>query len=299
VEQRWEQAIATYSKLITDQITDATLLSKRAAAYIATEQWGLAKADWLRAIEIQPDLIGQAFDKFRRAEQWSTAAEFGQRLLEQKPDVSLRWLQLAPIVVLSGDQESYTALCKSILEQPFTTHEPAERAIKVCLLRAGTVDVSDLPGKTLAAALDDATAPAGFRPWGWSTRALLAYRSNDADTAVGYAVKSEKQKPGKLLHALNLSVLAMAQHELQHADEAQASLVEASQLIPRLNEYPGNKGHQDLLIAEILFREAEAKINGQNTDAAEKATPPDDSAEMPVEEQSKGIADEKKSDDGE
>ena len=35
--------------------------------------------------------------------------------------------------------------------------------------------------------------------------------------------------------------------------------------ITRLNENPANQGHHDLLIAEIPFREAEAKIGGKIT----------------------------------
>jgi hypothetical protein len=60
----------------------------------------------------------------------------------------------------------------------------------------------------------------------------------------------------------------MAQHELNHPDEAQTTVAEVSQLITRFNDDPSNKGHHDLLIAENLFHEAEAKIRGQKTSEA-------------------------------
>ena len=86
---------------------------------------------------------------------------------------------------------------------------------------------------------------------GWATRALLAYRSDDAESAVEYVAKSEDNNPTYFSHAMNLAVLAMAQHELDHPDEAAAALAEASQLITRLRENPNNQGHHDLQIAEI------------------------------------------------
>jgi len=59
---------------------------------------------------------------------------------------------------------------------------------------------------------------------------------------------------------MNLTILAMAQQELRHPDEARRAVDEAAQLIERLRA--GDRNHHDLLIAEILFREAEALIDG-------------------------------------
>ena len=94
-----------------------------------------------------------------------------------------------------------------------------------------------------------------------------------AESAVEYVAKSEGHNPTDFSHALNLAVLALAQHELGHPDEAAAALAEASQLITRLKETPNNKIHPDLLIAEVLIRESETKISGsdESKPAAEKA----------------------------
>lgn len=59
---------------------------------------------------------------------------------------------------------------------------------------------------------------------------------------------------------MNQAVLAMAHHNLDQANDAKVALEKASELITTLNK-AGNKGASDLLIAEILFREADAKIN--------------------------------------
>jgi hypothetical protein len=74
--------------------------------------------------------------------------------------------------------------------------------------------------------------------------------------------ESEKNKPGGPTRALNLAVLALAQHQLQHPLEAQAALKEALQLIASLRELPDQKNHHDVLIAEILIREAQTIIKG-------------------------------------
>ncbi len=210
-----------------------------------------------------------AFDSFRTAERWNEAAEFGRKLAELKPGDSMRWLRVAPVMVRAGD-EDYVAFCKWIVEQPADTPELAERAIKACLLQAGVVDIADLPTAALTKPLDEGNAPKGIPPWGWATRALLAYRSGDVESAVKFVTRSEELTPPDFAHAMNLAVLALAQHQLQHPDEARKALEEASQLVIHLKDDSKNKGHHDLLIAQILLREAEAKITGKA-----EPTPPD------------------------
>jgi hypothetical protein len=62
---------------------------------------------------------------------------------------------------------------------------------------------------------------------------------------------------------MNLAVLAMAQHRLQHPDEARRALEQGSQLRDRLQGEASNKGDPNLLIAQILLREAETLIHGK------------------------------------
>jgi tetratricopeptide (TPR) repeat protein len=288
-DEDWQRAIDIYSKLITDDTTDATLLARRAVAYIATEQWDLAKADWLRVIELQPDQLQQAFDAFCKAEQWSTAVELGQRLVEQTPDDSMLWLKVGAVIVLSGNENAYTEFCQWIARQPLEKVVFAERAIKSSLLRPSGFDIAALPVDTLTEALDSGTYPDWF--WGWQTRSMLAYRSGDAESAVKYVAKSEEHNPIEVAHATNQAILALAQHELGKSDEAKAALAEATLLITSLNKDPSNIHRHDLLIAEILFREAESKINGKTDSAAEtadssassdKTPPPTDSTDKDV-----------------
>jgi WD40 repeat protein/tetratricopeptide (TPR) repeat protein len=261
----WQRAIAEYSKLITDQMADANLLAKRAKVYEATQRWDLARADWRRAIEQQPDLAQATFDRYRLAERWSPAAEFGLMLAEQKPEDSLVWLHVAPVLVLAGDDADYPAYCRRIVEQfaESKSIDVPDKVVKACLLRPDAIELAKLPVDKFAASLDEGTAPDWYPVWAWGTHALLAYRSGDAESAVKYVTRSEELKPDDMPHALNLAVLAMAQHQLQHPDEARLALAEAVELTDRPQSEAGSNGDFDLLIAQILLREAQTLINGK------------------------------------
>ena len=107
------------------------------------------------------------------------------------------------------------------------------------------------------------------RQIGDQTGSLLAYRRGDADAAVSYANKSVSLNPGPLPHhALNLAILALAHHQLNHSKEAEKALAEGMLLNQRLKGDPNNRVHHDMLIPELLFREAEALINGKTQTVA-------------------------------
>jgi hypothetical protein len=76
-----------------------------------------------------------------------------------------------------------------------------------------------------------------------------------------YVASSEANAPSPNCHVLNLALLAQAEHERNRHAEARKALEDASQLFAKLRAFPSAKGDHDLLIAEILFREAEENIN--------------------------------------
>jgi tetratricopeptide (TPR) repeat protein len=240
---------------------DAAVLTKRAAAYLANGQWDLAHADWRKAVEQQPNLAYSAFDEFKRAERWSEAAEFGLKLIEQKPEDSLWWLKVASVLAMDGDATAYNDFCTRESRQFKKTKGgiSAERLCKICLLKADSINLAELPQDALTNSDGDATTSGG--PWFWGTQALLSYRRGDLKSAVKYVNKSNELNPSDSAYALNQAVLAMTQNQFHHPDEARHALDEASQLIARLKRDPKNKGDHNVLIAEILFHEAEEKIN--------------------------------------
>jgi WD40 repeat protein/serine/threonine protein kinase len=264
--KNWDQAIAEYSKIITPESTTGELLTKRATAYLAIEKWDLAQADWRRIVAQHPDQLLNAFNEFKNAERWKEAVEFGLQISKQNPDDTMVWLTLAPILVLADDQAAYFEFCGRMVQHFAKSEllEAPDRVLKATLLRANSIDLKLLPGNKLADSLDSDKAPNNLKPFFWGTRALFAYRSGDAESAVKFVAKSEAHKPTGFYHLLNLSVLAMAQHQLQRPEDARRSLAEASKLLVGLRAQKGNNRHHDLLIGQILFREAETLINAKS-----------------------------------
>jgi tetratricopeptide (TPR) repeat protein len=245
--------------------SDTALLAKRAAVYVAAEKWDLALAEWRQVVAHQPALMQSAYDQFQKADRFGEATEFGLQLVKAMPKDELVWLRVAPVLVLAGDQAIYSEFCDRMARQFAATKDPvvAERVVKAALLRPNSIDLGKLHGEILAKSLDDGTAPDWFPPWGFGSRALLAYRSGDAESAVKYMKRSEELKPDEIPHAMNLAVRAMAEHQLRHPEEARRALEAASQLINRLQADAKNKGNPDALDVQILYREAEALLSGK------------------------------------
>ena len=260
--ENWQPAIECLNQLITDKTTDATLLAKRGSAYISTEQWDLAKADWLRVIELQPGRLVEAFDAFRHAERWGIAAEFGVRLVEKRADLwSPSWLQVATMLTVAEDKTAYQQFCRR-MTQKFAESDlmmDADCVLKASLLWDGANEIGQ-PEADRLARLVDLESDRALRAWGWITQALLAYRRDDAALALDCVAKSEKEDPIDHGRALSRAILAMALHDLGRLDEARTALAESSRLITSLNEYDGPKNH-DVLFAEIIFREAKAQMS--------------------------------------
>jgi hypothetical protein len=170
------------------------------------------------------------------------------------------WVHVPPVAVQAEHDTIYPEVCRAILElyRKAPTPENFDRAFKACLLKPGAIDMSELPLNLLPTSLDMATVSSWLPSFFWSTRALLAYRSGDAELAVKNANQSEQHAPNDHCHALNLAVLAMAQHDLKQPEKARTALNEGQQLLTKLQA--GDRYNHDTLIAEILLREAEALI---------------------------------------
>ena len=410
-DKNWERAVANYSKFITAETTDATLLAKRAEVYEKLEQWDLAIADWTRASQLQPyvafqrfktdgaaswqlnltngaagsmevvdgtfvftttDVTGtdwhvaptvfslqfengveyvvrfkmkssdlcpvrvqssiehedwheiglgetfvstsefqdyefpfiahdvdpgknrfqlhvgakpgkvmlkefvilkkldaaqlqSAFDESIKRQSWNKAAEFALQLIQRNPKDTLLWLKAAPVLALADDPAIYSDFCGRMVAQFADSNDAlvVERTIKACLLRVNSIDLSKIPAEKLAKMMDEGTVSDALKIWGWVARAIWAYRIGDAESAVKYVANSEEHKPDDFAHAINLTVLAMARHQQKDPEAARQALDEASQVINRLKSDENNLANHDLLIAQILFREAEALINGK------------------------------------
>jgi len=259
----WHRAGEFYNNAITAETNDPQLLASRAKAFARADQWNPAKSDWQRAVALQPSLLQEAFDEFKRSSRWNDAAEFGLQVLELHPEETRSWLAIAPVLEQADDQAIYTDFCARLIERFADSGSPyqAEQIIKCCCLRPAMAEQAKQLAEKLNKVLDDGTAARDFQPWGWGTRALMAYRSGDSKSAVTFVTKSESLKPTEFAHALNLVILALARQQLRQPIEAKKSFDQASLAIQLLQADSKNSIHHDLLITQILLREAESLIN--------------------------------------
>lgn len=267
----------------SEQNTDASWLANRAEVFIIMQQWERARADFDRAIELDPDLIDRAFNLFAGADRWSEAADFGFPYIDVNPETELRWMNVAPVLVLSGDHKDYATFCVRVVEQFTATTDAgtSERATKIALLTPDAITVNSLPARPFVDSLENGTADEGSQPWFWATRALLALRTGDADAAVEYVSRSADHQPHEITRALSLSVLALAQHHQGNTVDAKFTLDKASLILEELKQNRTGLSLANLLIAEVLNREAEAKINGKSDSGDETLNEPEKSLRNP------------------
>ena len=92
----------------------------------------------------------------------------------------------------------------------------------------------------------------------WGLKALLAYRDDDAKSALEYLQKAHESDASDFAQAQNLIIRSLAEQTLGNSDVARESQQQAAEVIARLEQDPHNRGNADLLIAQILMREFQA-----------------------------------------
>ncbi len=191
-------------------------------------------------------------------QRWEEATEFGYKWVSAKPDDAIRWLVLAPTLVLESEPSKYETHCKAMLErfEDATVPRDVEKICKACCLVPDVVDATRLPVEPLAIALETETVDPVFVPWGWSTHALVALRSGRPEKALESVLNSEQSGPSPHAHVLNLAVSALAKVELGETGGALADFGKGSRGFAPLQANPQSVSLHDLLIASIILREA-------------------------------------------
>jgi len=224
------------------------------------------------AVEIEPEfpqVLLRRGSVRARLGQWKLAAEDYVKGLEVGTPEDLDWLRAAPLLVLAEDSMGYREHCTRMLAsaKDLDNLPATEQAIKACLLIPDQVPIGDLPLASLEQALDNGSAPNWFLAWGYTTRALAAYRKSEPEAALRWIAKAETtvahaENPN--LRALALTIKALAQHRLDQGGEARQSLDEAARMIdeelPKLATGSFTGGWHDWLIAEVIRREADKLI---------------------------------------
>ena len=211
-----------------------------------------------------------------RRGQWKEATADLSKLLELDPSGVHEHLQLAVLLVETGDLEAYRAHCRKMLSRFSGTNDDAgtlDQTAKACLLVPGSVlgpeSASQLVDKAVTLGKDNA-----WFSYLQMDKGLAEYRRGQYASAVDWMRKviGQPMSVGRSLPAWQrdtaaYSVLAMAQHQLKQTDEARAALAQALELaqtkLPQVGHDNLEQDWVDWLIAHILLREAKALVNGE------------------------------------
>jgi WD40 repeat protein len=251
--------------------TLADLLILRGEEHAALGQSDEANDDWRSALELDESVLQRSMDRLRRAGKWRAAARLGLYYLEQEPTDRIRWLNVAPLLVMAEDEQGYREFCDAMVKQfsDTTDQTQAENTCRACLLLPDAVDVSKLPVKVFADPLDAGTTRERLRPWAWAARALVAYRSGDSDLASKYLQKGWATKPRQRARALYHAITALKRHRQGDSDGAREDLGKVRRMLDqRLPSAEPSELH-NWLIPQILADEAEGLLNdeGESSEA--------------------------------
>ena len=224
--------------------------------------------------EANPDAAGHFYGRGGR---WNEAAGAFAQKMEAHPDQLKNYRLLAPILLFRGDVEGYRKVCQQLVDRFKTTIDPveADEVVRTCLLRPdSSVDMSAVAGLADAAVNLGTQHP--YFPWFELSKGLAEYRQGHFTSAESWAQKA-LGSPGQIERdATALSLLAMAQWQLNQNEAARLALNKASELVnenlPKLDG--GDCGNWvDVIGAHISLREARALIQQNDAHAADDSKP--------------------------
>ena len=282
---RATRTISPFSKItlpeyIEDRIRESTTESLDEAEHLALGDQNLqnrigeareARGRTDRAAELR-----RQADALAGRGKLSEAAADMAKAVELDPTDHWYWFVLAPLVVENGDVQGYHKLCQAMLARFGATNDPsiAERTAKVCLLLPVAVaELATASRLSELAVADGKDSP--WLPYYQCTKGLSEYRQGRFTSAVDWVQKA-LASPGVIARDVQASmVLAMAQQQLNQPNEARATLAKGRELaetnLPKLDSGDLGPDWHDVLIANILMREAQGLIEGEK--AAVKKSP--------------------------
>ncbi|HEV7926711.1 MAG TPA: protein kinase [Verrucomicrobiae bacterium] len=208
----------------------------------------------------------------RHGDSAAAIADFTQAL-NMRPDDAALHLKLAPLLADTGDTEGYGRHCAQFLKEWRETNNPAA-AIDCLLTPSAAVNAPSLA--TLARNALAADAP-GPQQAGWTLLLSLAeYRQNLFAEAAARAAKALSDTNGldDARAAQAEAVLAMAQQQLNHPDDARTALATGRQILDTKMPPPESTdlgSHwPDWIAARLLLHEAQALVPATAASAAPK-----------------------------
>jgi tetratricopeptide (TPR) repeat protein len=228
-------------------------------------------ADLARAAELGAEgetLIALA-DEHAASGRWARAAALYTEARRRGPVPLPAWVRGALVDLELENRAGYRSLCRALLERhsQVETPEEAEFIARTCALGPEATD-------GLQAAVDLAELAVGRcapneRPDFLCTLGAILYRAGRAADALARLKESVAAKQGRraIRHRL---FLAMAQHRLGRAAEAERTFDEATRRIGGQGAEAPPISWPDRVECEVLRREAETLIRGPRRDGADR-----------------------------
>ncbi len=247
----------------------------RGRIHMAFGEWNKAIEYFSRAADESPDTLQRihrlrAF-AFMQLQQWDKAAQDLWIPVREDPHAPVNWMCLAPTLLLADDEAAYQDCCRRVLEQFRNTSSAhaADVTCKICLLRPDVVTLSELPVKVLNESVNGPSPGDANRFWFWACKGLFEHRSGNPEAAIECVERSlgfETIVDRAIV--LDRIVLAMAQHQSGRDKLAREALADAAtiirQLEPEMDARAKQTNLQDLLVAKVLYAEANELIHGDD-----------------------------------
>jgi serine/threonine protein kinase/tetratricopeptide (TPR) repeat protein len=247
----------------------------RGMAYAQLMQWDRAVADFSAALARYPTYPDGLYSRayvYTILDQWAAAAtDLTPERIESVPPDDDRWLQLACLSLLRGDEPGYRQRCRQLLETVAETKQGLQgRAAyivsRTCLqLPEGKSATDDaFRWAELAMKSNDARGP-----WCTHTLALAHYRAGRFSQALKYCEQSQREDPRWKGAMSNTILSALAHERLGRHDQARDEFraVADWRAAIRTGTYKGDPGAppdmhlSDWLETLVLFREADGLLN--------------------------------------
>jgi serine/threonine protein kinase/Flp pilus assembly protein TadD len=228
-----------------------------------------AMAEFRKPIDLNSGVVRMFTDLARvlsTRRRTGDAIEIMSRLADLRPDDHDAWNHGAILRARAGEYAPYCEHCRRMLERYGRTTNPvvAERTAKACLLLPLPRDEIDTACRLAELAVVTA-GEEGLRKYAELARGMARYRQGRFADAVSSADRCLARLPISWnLELPARSVRAMSWQRLGNARGARDDLDKATEVFSRRVAKPGGPepggAWTDLLICEILLREAEALI---------------------------------------
>jgi tetratricopeptide (TPR) repeat protein len=261
--------VSTY---LEHQIEEQTKASLEEAAQLASRNPELLqRISEARDHITQVESLGSNVTVHACAGQWDAVKADLSKLIEALPNEHTNYHLLAPLLVQSGDIETYRRHCAQVLARFGATSDPmvAERMAKDCLILPNPAIDLELVAQLADTAVTKGNGHSLFGYFEFA-KGLSEYRQGHFQSAIDWVQKTLAEPDQDFRDAQANLVLAMAQHKCGKLAEARAALDKGARAIESKAPKPGRAAvgdnwGSDWIIARALLQEAKGLIESEKS----------------------------------